>query len=245
MNFDVAVFWKALTSWAFFEGALVTLSLAVVSHATAILISVPLAVILNEPQSGLRRLVNAYVGLFRAVPTLLQLLFVWNALPQFFPIFRESWFTPFLAAWLALSINESAYQVEINRSALQSIDAGQLAAGEALGLTQLQIYCYVLIPQAIRVAIPPTSNEFITLLKVTSLASVISLQELMTTTQIAVARSFQFTEHYSAALIYYLVMVYTLMGLQSRVERTFSWATRAAPGRKGIAPVFKVDAPRH
>src|SRR5438093_9592676 len=108
MNFDVAVFWKALTSWAFFEGALVTLSLAVVSHATAILISVPLAVILNEPQSGLRRLVNAYVGLFRAVPTLLQLLFVWNALPQFFPIFRESWFTPFLAAWLALSINESA-----------------------------------------------------------------------------------------------------------------------------------------
>jgi ABC-type amino acid transport system permease subunit len=151
----------------------------------------------------------------------------------------------FAAAWLALSINESAYQVEINRSALQSIDAGQLAAGEALGLTQLQIYCYVLIPQAIRVAIPPTSNEFITLLKVTSLASVISLQELMTTTQIAVARSFQFAEHYSAALIYYLVMVYTLMGLQSRVERTFSWATRAAPGRKGIAPVFKVDAPRH
>ena len=245
MSFDVTVFWGALTSWAFFEGALVTLALAVAAHATAIVMSVPLAVVLNERQSLFRRVVTAYVGFFRAVPTLLQLLFVWNALPQFFPIFRETWFTPFLAAWVALSVNESAYQVEINRSALQSIDSGQVAAGEALGLTRFQIYRYVLIPQAIRVAVPPTSNEFITLLKITSLASVISLQELMTTTQIAVARSFQFTEHYSAALIYYLVMVYTLMGLQNRVERNFGWATRTAAVGSGMVPTSRLDAPRH
>ncbi len=244
MTFDIAVFWGALTSWAFFEGAIVTLALAVVAHATAIVISVPLAVVLSERPSALRRVVNAYVGFFRAVPTLLQLLFVWNAVPQFFPVFRESWFTPFLAAWVALSINESAYQVEINRSALQSIDPGQTDAGKALGLTRFQIYRHVLIPQAIGVAIPPTANEFITLIKVTSLASVISLQELMTTTQIAVARTFQFTEHYCAALIYYLAMVYSLMALQTRIERTYDWDNRAAAGRGGAGAAFKFDAPR-
>jgi polar amino acid transport system substrate-binding protein len=81
-------------------------------------------------------------------------------------------------------------------------------------------------PQAARIAIAPTVNEFITLLKITSLASVISLQELMTVTQNSVARTFQFSEHYSAALVYYLAMVFGLMVIQMRVERKFAWADR-------------------
>ncbi|MGH6854440.1 MAG: amino acid ABC transporter permease [Aestuariivirga sp.] len=227
LNFDFATFWAALTSFAYLQGAVITIGLAIVAHAVAILISLPMAVVLNGRPSILRSAVSAYVGFFRAVPTLLQLLFVWNALPQFFPVFREEWFTPFLAAWIALSLNESAYQVEINRAALGAIDPGQTAAGEALGLTRLHIYRYVVLPQAVRVAIPPSVNEFITLLKVTSLASVISLQELMTITQVAVSRTFQFTELYSAALIYYLVMVYGLMAIQHKVENRFSWANRS------------------
>ena len=165
-----------------------------------------------------------YVGVFRAIPTLLQLLFVWNALPQIFPIFNQPWFTPFLAALVALSLNEAAYQVEINRSALQSVDRGQYAAGLALGLNRYQIFRYIMLPQALRVAIPPTANEFITMLKLTSLASVVSLRELMTVTSQSVATTFQFTEYYAAALVYYLVMVYALTWLQSRLERKFSWS---------------------
>lgn len=226
MNFDASAFWEALGSWPFLRGALLTLGLTIATHATAILIAVPLAVVLNGPPSALRKLVTAYVGFFRAVPTLLQLLFVWNALPQFFPVFREDWFTPFFAAWIALSLNESAYQVEINRAALSSVDVGQMAAGQAIGLKKAHIYRYVMLPQALRVALPPTMNEFITLLKLTSLASVISLQELLAVTQISVARTFQFSEFYSVALIYYLAMVYTLMGLQKLVERRFRWASR-------------------
>lgn len=226
MNFDPSTFWEALGSWSFLRGALLTLGLTVAAHATAILIAVPLAVALNGPPSFLRKLVSAYVGFFRAVPTLLQLLFVWNALPQFFPVFREEWFTPFFAAWIALSLNESAYQVEINRAALSSVDGGQMAAGQAVGLKKSHIYRHVLLPQALRVAMPPTMNEFITLLKLTSLASVISLQELMTVTQINVARTFQFSEYYAVALVYYLGMVYSLMGLQRLVERRFRWASR-------------------
>ena len=228
MAFDVDVFWSALVSTSFLKGAGVTIALAVLSHLTAIAISLPMAVALSSPGHWLNPILTAYVGFFRAVPSLLQLLFIWNALPQLFPIFREDWFTPFLAAWIALSINESAYQVEINRSALSAVDPGQKAAGQALGVTPLNIYRYIILPQALRVALPPTMNEFITLLKLTSLATIISLQELMTVTQINVARTFQFVEYYSAALIYYLTMVFFFMWLQKRVERRFAWADRHA-----------------
>ncbi|KXV79753.1 transporter, partial [Acetobacter malorum] len=193
----------------------------------AIVISIPMAITLNSHgKSALKVVLKAYVSIFRGAPTLLQLLFIWNALPQFFPIFREQWFTPFLATLVALSINESAYQVEINRAALSAVDGGQELAADALGMTHKQVYRYVIFPQALRVALPPTINEFISLLKTTSLASVISLQELLAITQVQVARTFEFTEYYAAALIYYLAMVFFFLFLQKRVERRFSWADR-------------------
>lgn len=225
--FDWGAFFSALTSTAFLHGALITLSVALISHFIAITISVPIAIVLNSPQKSVLKVVlEGYVSLFRAAPTLLQLLFIWNAVPQFFPIFREQWFTPFLATILALSINESAYQVEINRAALSAVDPGQELGASALGLSRRDIYWRVIFPQALRIALPPTINEFINLLKITSLASVISLQELLAVTQIQVARTFAFTEYYAAALIYYLVMVFFFLFLQKRVERRFSWSDR-------------------
>lgn len=235
MEFDTQVFWSALTSAAYLKGALITLSLTLISHATAIAISLPMALVLNGSNRVARTLATGYVLIFRAVPQLLLLLFVWNALPQFIPVFREPWFNPFLAAWLALSLNEAAYQVEINRAALRSVDHGQGAAGIALGLTHTDVYRFIVFPQAARIALAPTVNEFITLLKITSLASVISLQELMTVTQISVARTFQFSEYYLAALIYYLVMVFTLMAIQKRIERRFAWEKTGIPGSVGGA----------
>lgn len=225
--FDLHVFLSALVSAAFLRGAALTLAIAVLSHLTAIVISIPIALRLNAPgRSPLTMALTAYVAIFRGAPTLLQLLFIWNALPQFLPIFRESWFSPFLAAWISLSLNESAYQVEINRAALRAIDPGQKLAAEALGMNRRLVFRRVIFPQALRIALPPTINDFITLLKTTSLASVISLQELLAVTQIQVARSFQFTEYYAAALVYYLVMVFAFLALQHRVERRFAWADR-------------------
>ena len=225
--FNWGAFFSALTSSAFLKGAAITLAGALLSHFFAIVISIPMAMSLNRSgNSALKVVLNGYVSIFRGAPTLLQLLFIWNALPQFFPIFREQWFTPFLATLVALSINESAYQVEINRAALSAVDGGQELAADALGMTRKQVYRYVIFPQALRVALPPTINEFISLLKTTSLASVISLQELLTITQVQVARTFEFTEYYAAALVYYLAMVFFFLFLQKRVERRFSWADR-------------------
>ena len=230
MEFDSSIFLAALTSEAFAEGALITIALALASHALAIVAALPLAIILNGRPGPAVVAVKLYVGLFRAAPTLLQLLFVWNALPQFLPVFRGPWFTPFLAALITLSLNETAYQVEINRAALRSVDPGQRAAGLSLGLTRAQVLFRVIVPQALRVAIPPTANEFINLLKVTSLASVISLRELITVTSQAVSVTFRFAEYYAAALVYYLVIVGVLTFFQARLERKLTWSTRASGG---------------
>ena len=134
MNFNVDVFWTALSSWAFFKGALITLALAVVSHATAIAVSVPMAVVIRGRPSLLRGSITAYIGFFRAAPTLLLLLFVWNALPQFIPIFRQAWFTPFLAAWIALGAPANAVlRIDARTGGARRIPVGRFSVGVAVG----------------------------------------------------------------------------------------------------------------
>ncbi|MDD3445253.1 MAG: amino acid ABC transporter permease [Zavarzinia sp.] len=231
MSFNLDVFLTPLFSLVFMKAALITVALAVAAHAGAILISVPMALGLNSGRRLIRAMIRVYVGVFRAIPTLLWMLFFWNAMPQFSPIFRESWYTPFMAAWIALVVNEAAYQVEINRAALNAVDRAQIQAATAFGFHPLQIFRLVTLPQAARIALPPTVNEFITLLKATSLASVISLQELMTVTNQAVATTFQFQEYYAVAALYYLVIVTVLTLFQSRLERRFDWTTERKAGR--------------
>ena len=222
MAFDIGLFWQSLFSWPFAEGALVTLALAIASHAVGIAAGLGLALLARTHgrfAPAARGFVVFYLWLFRGAPVLLLLLFVWNALPQLLPVFRGDWFTPFLAAFLALSLNETAYQAEIARAALLSVHDEQRAAAAALGLHRIQAFWLVILPQALRVALPPTANEFITLTKTTSLASVISLQELLATTTRASSASFRYTEFYAVALVYYLAIVSALMVVQARLER--------------------------
>ena len=232
MEFDWVFFFETLISLAFLQAAGITLLLTVFAHMTAIILGFPLAFAAKANWPALRWFAKSYVWLFRGAPTLLQLLFVWNALPQVFPALKGDWFTPFIAAWVALSLNEAAYQAEITRSALNSIDSSQKMAGMSLGMSRWSCFWYVMLPQALRTGIPPTGNEFITLLKVTSLASVISLQELIAITSQAIAASFKYMELYAAALVYYLVIVSALMLLQGRVERKLSWTVKANKRRQ-------------
>src|SRR5437016_9355828 len=196
------------------------------SLATAIVIGFLLALGRGSRLRAVRGLVFFYNWLFRATPTLLQLIFVWYALPQVWPVFAGNWFTPFEAAFVTLSLNEAAYMSEIIRAGLLSVDPGQEVAGRALGMTRRQILRRVIVPQAIRIVIPPTGNEFITLLKLTSLASIISLHELLTAATELTSAKFQYNEPLLAALVYYLVIVSILMVLQSRLERRFTWTSR-------------------
>lgn len=178
-----------------------------------------------SPRRAVRGFVFFYTWIFRATPTLLQLLFIWDALPQLWGVFREGWFTPFLAGAIALSLNEAAYMAEIVRSGLLSVDPGQELAGRALGMSRRRILRRIVVPQAVRIVIPPMGNEFITLLKLTSLATVISVSELLTASQDFYSTNFSYLEAFSAAALYYLFIVSILMFVQSRLEKRFTFTS--------------------
>ena len=241
-SFDAHLFREVLFSGPYWKGALLAIGLTCASLGAASLIAFPLALGRASRSRGVRVLVFLYSWFFRATPTLLLLLIVWDVLPQLWTTFRGSWFTPFLAAFVALSLNEAAYMAEIIRAGLLSVDPGQELAGRALGMKRWQILRRVVVPQAIRIVIPPTGNEFITLLKLTSLASVISVHELLTSAQEQASVSFSFAEVYGAALVYYLVIVSVLMFLQSRLERRFTWRSRANRRRPLALPAVAHDA---
>jgi polar amino acid transport system permease protein len=232
-SFDTHLFWEVLRSEPYWRGALLAIALTCASLGAAVLLGFPLALGRASRLPVVRFVVFLYSWFFRATPTLLLLIIVWDVIPQQFSVFTQNWFTPFLAAFIALSLNEAAYMAEIIRAGLLAVDPGQELAGRALGMRRWQILRRVVVPQAVRIVIPPTGNEFITLLKLTSLASVISVHELLTAANEQASVKFSYREVYSAALVYYLVIVSVLMFLQSRLERRFTFRSRA----RGTTPV--------
>ena len=238
--FDGHLFWQALSSRPYWRGALLALALTVVSMSAAIVIGFFLALGRASRYSAVRGFVFFYNWLFRATPTLLQLLFVWDALPAVWGVFRETWFSPFLAAFITLALNEAAYMSEIVRAGLMSVDPGQELAGRALGMRRRQILRKVIVPQAVRIVIPPTGNEFITLLKLTSLASVISVSELLTAAENRGSVDFNYPEDLGGAALYYLFIVSILMLMQSRLERRFTFTS--ARRRRRVVPAVAHDA---
>ena len=226
MQFDWSIFFDALTSDDFRRGALLTVTLAIASQVAATVLGFVLALARVGSFLPVRAGAGVYIWIFRAIPTLLLLLTIWNALPQLIPALTEDWFTPFLAGFIGLTLAEAAYMAEILRSALLSVDPEQRMAAKSLGMTPAQTMRKVILPQVIRVAIPPTGNELITMLKFTSLTSVISLQELLTVAQQNISATFRYAEFYAAAALYYLVIVSILMVAQMRLERRYEWTTR-------------------
>jgi polar amino acid transport system permease protein len=232
VDFNLDVFVEALTSKALREGAVLTIALTIVSFVAGLAIGLVVALLRGSRFRLVRLLAWSYIWIFRALPTLVLLFFVWDALPQLIPALRGPGFMPFYAAAIALSVNEAAYAAEIIRGGLLAIDDGQRLAARALGMPPLAVFRRIMAPQLVRVIIPPIANDFITLLKITSLASAVSLQEILTRTQTQIASSFRFAEWFSAAAIYYLVLVSIFMAAQSWFERRYVWTSQAR-GRAG------------
>jgi len=220
--FDYHLFLSAVFGWPLAKGALLTTVLTISVMTCSLIVATLFGSVAGSQKKALRWSVGGYVWLFRGAPALLILLFVWNGLPQLSAMFRQAWFTPFIAAFLALTLIEVAYLTEILRGAFAAVGKGQHEGAAALGLHRWQIFVLITLPQALRVAVPALINEFISLLKATSLATVISLKELMTLTQFAIATSFRFLEWYGAALVYYMLMVSVLTVFQTRIERLLS-----------------------
>jgi polar amino acid transport system permease protein/polar amino acid transport system substrate-binding protein len=240
MLFDPDIFFQQLVSTEYMWGALISVAVAVLSLILATVIGFFLALGRTSRRKSLQAPASIYVWFFRAIPALLVLLIMWNALPQIIPALRQDWFTPFIAAFVGLGLVEAAFMAEIVRSALLSVDEGQALAGRALGMSPTKVMLKVTLPQAIRIALPPTGNEFIGLVKYSSLASVISLRELLTTAQVGVNITFRYAEYYAAAIIYYLIIVTLLTLAQSALEKKFAWTSKAKVKKSRVlAPAAK------
>ncbi len=217
------------------QGLLVTLELTVIAMAVGIVLGTVLAMMRLSENPLLRIVAGGYIGVFRGTPILVQLLF-WFFLgtvlprislgvpfgPEFLSVPTNTLITQFGAAILGLGLNEAAYMAEIVRAGIGSVDRGQTEAAEALGMKPWLTYRRVVLPQAARLIVPPTANEVISMLKLTSLALVIGLPELTTTVQLIYGRTFQQVPLLIVASIWYLVLTTILTMLQSRIEHRMS-----------------------
>jgi His/Glu/Gln/Arg/opine family amino acid ABC transporter permease subunit len=227
VEFRFDIFLEALTSKSLRDGAIATVSLTLVSFVAGAAIGLGIALLRTSRFALLRALAWGYVWIFRAIPTIVLLFIVWNAAPQVFPILRSPEFLPFYAAAIGLAVNEGAYAAEIIRGGLLSVDDGQRLAARALGMGPGSVFRRIVAPQVVRVVIPPMANDFITLLKLTSLAFVVSYREIMNNTQTAIASSFRHAEWLTAASLYYLVLVSIFMVGQAWLERRYVWTSQA------------------
>lgn len=166
-----------------------------------------------------RWIAGLYIWLFRGTPLLVQIAFVYFALPQL-TAGRLS-INEFWSAAIALSLNEGAYMAEIIRAGITSVDVGQAEAADSLGMTRRLAMRRVILPQAVRFIIPPTGNEFISMLKNSSLASVISTAELFYQTQQVYSANSRYFELLCVESAWYLAMTTVATYFQARLERYF------------------------
>lgn len=196
-----------------------TLALSVLSVGAALIFSVFLALGKISRNKAISAVCRAYIFFFRGTPLLMQLFFIYYTLPQLVPALNIQ--SRFFAAWLAFTLNVSAYLAEIIRAAIQSIDKGQMEASRALGLTRGQAMRLVIIPQSYRRMIPPICNEFVMVLKDTSLVSIIALTDLTYQTKI-IASNKASALVYIPAMIIYLIITGVFTGVFNRLEKRLS-----------------------
>lgn len=245
-----AIGWSTIGEYIFSDriltGLSVTIYLTLIAQAIGIGLGLYVALMLLAKNPLVRTIASTYVWMFRAIPTLVQLLFWFNlaslfphlsiGIPGWGPIWEGSpnaFMTPLLAACLALGIQEGAYMAEIIRGGLLSVDRGQKEAAAAVGLSNAQTMSRIVIPQAMRAIIPPTGNDFISMLKYTSLASVISLGELLSTAQQIYNNTFQIIPLLMVATLWYLVLVSLAMLVQRRIENYFGKGFGERAGGRG------------
>jgi len=196
------------------KGASYTLAFAVASMVGGLVLGFPTAVMRILPWKWLRWPANVYVSLMRGTPLLVQMFVIYYGLPS---VGIE--FTPVTAGILALSLNAGAYLSESLRGAILSIHKGQWSASYSLGMGYAQTLRYVILPQALRIAVPSMSNTLISLIKDTSLVSVITMTELMLSTKEVIATTFQPLPLYLAAAAIYWILSLAFEQLQRFAEQ--------------------------
>jgi polar amino acid transport system permease protein len=233
-GFQWSVVGEYLFDHRILAGLVVTIELTVISMAIGIVLGVVLAVMRLSPNPLLARASWLYIFFFRGTPVLVQLLFWYNIAalypkislgipfgPSFVHPDANTLITAFRAGILGLGLNEGAYMAEIVRAGIISVDEGQTDAAQSLGMTRVQTLRRIVLPQAMRVIIPPTGNETISMLKTTSLVSVITVTELLYAAQLIYSVNFKPIPLLITVSIWYLVCTSVLYVGQHYLERYY------------------------
>lgn len=237
-RYQWSVVWANLTTPNTLDALWITVELTVISMAIGVVLGTILAVMRLSPSPLVSSASWGYIWVFRGTPVIVQILF-WNFLSALYPrlsfgipfgpeLFHgdaNSLVTPFTAAVLGLGLNEAAYMAEIVRAGILSVGTGQTEASLALGLTRMQTMRRIVLPQAMRMIVPPTGNEMISMLKTSSLASVIAVTELLYSVQIVYSRTFEQIPLLLVAVIWYLVLTTVFSIGQYYIERHFARGT--------------------
>jgi polar amino acid transport system permease protein len=240
------------------DGLVITLELTVLSMAIGVVLGIVLA-LMRLSRSVLMSSVSwTYIWLLRGTPVLVQILF-WNFIsavypsidlgipfgPSFVHLDANTIITPFVAATLALGLNEGAYMSEIVRAGIISVDEGQSDAANALGMTRLQTMRRIVLPQAMRVIVPPTGNETISMLKTTSLVAFIGLADLLYSAQLIYGRTYETIPLLITASIWYLAVTSVLSIGQYYIERYYGRGSTRETAPTLIQRIVGGIWPRH
>lgn len=231
--------WDVVGKWLFSKtivsGVVYTLILTVIAMIIGTILAITFAIMRQSINPVLRWVATAYIWFFRGTPIYTQLIF-WSLLPTLYPQIElgipfappfvsfdtATYFTPFWMAFVGLGLNEGAYLAEIIRAGLLSVDKGQWEAATALGMPRSMIFRRIILPQAMRVIVPPIGNETISMLKTTSLVSAIPFTLELTFVASSKGQSlFQPVPLLIAAALWYLFITSILMWIQAHIERYF------------------------
>ncbi|HTF49897.1 MAG TPA: amino acid ABC transporter permease [Pseudonocardia sp.] len=239
-RFEWAVVAQYLTVEAVVAGALLTLELTAIAMVLGVALGIVLALMRMSRSRLLASTSWGFVWFFRGTPLLIQLIFWFNlsalypALslgipfgPEFVTGSSNAFITPFVAAVLGLSLNEAAYMAEIVRGGLLGVDRGQTEAAQALGMRRLHMLHRIVLPQAMRIIVPPVANQTLSMLKNTSLVSVLGAADLLHSAQIIYSRTYQTVPLLIVAALWYLAMTSVLSVGQYYVERYYRRGDRS------------------
>ena len=212
--------WNVITSNLplLLYGALMTIKITAVAVSCGFIIGLIVSLARMSNFVIIRLIAKCYVDVIRGTPMLVQIFMIYFALPQIIGTRID----PYVAAVAACSINSGAYVSEIFRAGIQSVDKGQMEAGRSLGLSWWQTMRFIIIPQAFKASIPPLGNEFIAMLKDSSLVSVIGFEELTRRGQLIIAKTYASFEIWGTVAVIYLIMTVTISQLVGYLERKYS-----------------------
>src|SRR5579872_243570 len=233
MKFDWGIFWSVLFSKTFLIPAWTTFWITCASMTIGIVLGLLGALGLLSKAPPVRWLVHAYLWVFRGTPVIVQIIFWYDATAE---LTNNAINLPVLVAGvIALGVNEGAYMTEIIRAGLMSVDRGQLEAGRSLGMTYALAMRRIVMPQAIRIILPPTGNQMIGMLKTTSLLFTIAVPEIFATGTNLYSANFRYFEVLSVVSIWYLFLTTVLTIVERRLERRFGYDRMNAGGGGGTS----------